>query len=314
MLDLNDLCYFVRVVDHGGFTAASRVIGLPKSTLSRRISELEARLGVRLIQRTPRKFVVTGIGHEYYRHAKAMLVEAEAAEEAVKRRRAEPSGSVRITCSIGMSVHVLAELVPRFMLSYPKVTVIQHVTNRYVDIVEEGFDIGLRAHWDAMADSSLVQRVLGPTPWRLFASPALVGRRPVSQPEDLEEWAGPFLAMRSNDCVWRLTHADGTTKSIEFAPRLQSDDMTMLKRAAVSGIGFVALPAYLCLREIQDGSLVMVLPEWRKGDAQISLVMPSRRGILPSVRAFADFLAEEVSSVIGQYPRFDREGTELSRS
>lgn len=299
MQDLNDLYYFVRVVDSGSFTAAGKVLDIPKSTLSRRLTELESRLGVRLIQRTSRSFVVTDVGHEFYRHAKAMLLEAEAAEDAVTRRLSEPSGTVRITSSTGMAVFALSNLLPRFMAEFPKVIVVAHVTNRYVDIVDEGFDIALRAHWGAMTDSSLVQRVLTPTPWKLFASPALFEGNIPDDPSDLSNVPGLLLAMRVNEPVWRLKHNDGAETVIACKPRLHCDDMTTLKQAAIAGIGIVALPAYVCRPEMLAGTLMTVLPDWTLGEATVSLVMPSRHGLPPAVRLLADFLIEKFPEVVG---------------
>jgi len=180
MLDLNDLYFFVKVIDEKGFAAASRALDLPKSTLSNRVARLEAQLGARLIQRNSRRFTVTDVGHEFYQHAAAMLIEADAAEGVVQRRLAEPSGTVRFTCSIGMA-EGLADLVARFLVRFPKINLVQHATNRFVDLVDEGFDVGIRGHSAPLVDSSLVQRALVKTPWHLFAGPAYckrAGNRP----------------------------------------------------------------------------------------------------------------------------------------
>lgn len=172
MLDLNDHYYFVQVVENKGFAAAGRALGLPKSTLSRRIIELESRLGARLIQRTSRSFAVTEAGRVFHRHAVAMLIEAEAAENAVKHRLAEPSGTIRFTCSIGMA-QTLAGLLCRFLVLHPRVNIDQHATNRYVDLVEEGFDVGLRGHSAPLPDSSLVQHRLARTPGVCSRAPCI---------------------------------------------------------------------------------------------------------------------------------------------
>src|SRR3990170_2884020 len=155
MLNLNDLLVFVRVVDHGGFAAASRALGIPKSTLSQRLSALEKAIGVRLVQRTSRSFVVTEIGRDFHRHAAAMLIEAEAAEHVVKGRLAEPSGTVRITASLPIAQFRLAPLLPRLAASYPKIRIMLHVTDRFVDIVQEGFDIAIRHHFAPLPDTDL---------------------------------------------------------------------------------------------------------------------------------------------------------------
>jgi DNA-binding transcriptional LysR family regulator len=298
MQDLNDLYFFVQVVDKKGFTAASRALGVPKSSLSRRVMELEARLGTRLVQRTSRSFAVTDAGREVYRHAVGMIVEAEAAENAVKRRLAEPSGTVRYTCSIGIARHT-AELVTRFLCIFPKVNIVQCVTNRFIDLVEEGFDIGVRGHAGPLPDSSLVQRPLARTPWHLFAAPSYVNRvgTPVT-PADLGVHAGLALGSRGDETIWRLRSTGLEEAVVPFVARLKSDDMETLKQAAVTGLGIVALPGYVCRAEIQQGTLQRVLPEWTAGDNRITLLTPSRRGLLPSVRAFVDFLVAELPNVV----------------
>jgi DNA-binding transcriptional LysR family regulator len=298
MLDLNDLYFFVQVVDKKGFSAASRALGVPKSSLSRRIITLEARLGTRLIQRTSRSFAMTDAGQEVYQHALGMMVEAEAAENAVRRRLAEPSGTVRYTCSIGIARHMV-ELVTRFLSMFPKVSIVQRVTNRFVDLVEEGFDVGVRGHSGALPDSSLVQRPLARTPWHLFAAPIYLdcAGTPIS-PADLATHAGLALGSRSGETSWKLRSSELGEVVVPFAARLKSDDMETLKHTAVAGLGIVALPAYVCRADIERGSLRCVLSDWTAGDSRITLLIPSRRGLLPSVRAFVDFLSAEFPMVV----------------
>lgn len=296
--DLNDLLYFVRVVDGGGFARASRVLHVPKSSLSRRIRALEARLGTRLIHRTSRSFHVTPAGREVYRHALGMLVEAEAAQDAVKRWLAEPAGAIRFTCSIGIARY-MSGLVSRFLLAHPKIDVVQHVTNRFVDLLEEGLDVGVRAHTGPLPDSALVQRSLGRTPWHLFAAPEHLDRHgsPL-EPSGLGGRPGLVLGSRNDEPVWRLSSADGAVTRVPFLRRLASDDLETLKHAAVAGLGILAAPGYACRAETEAGLLRRVLPAWAAGHASITLLMPSRRGLLPSVRAFADFLATEFPRIV----------------
>lgn len=297
-LDLNDLYYFVHVVDRQGISAAGRALGVPKSSLSRRIIALEGVLGVRLIQRTSRRFAVTETGREVYRHALGMVVEAEAARDAVRRKLAEPSGTIRYTCSIGVARY-MADLVTRFLLTFPKIGIVQCVTNRFVDLVEEGFDLGVRGHSQPLPDSSLVQRPLARTPWALFASPAYLARagNPAS-PADLATHAGLTLGSHADETIWRLRSGEGEGADVPFSARLHSDDAETLKRAAVAGLGILALPRYVCRAEVADGTLRRVLPAWTAGDASITLLMPSRRSLLPSVRGFADFLIAEFPAAV----------------
>ena len=191
MQDLNDFVWFVKVVEYGGFAAAGRALDQPKSKLSRRIAQLEERLGVRLIQRTTRQFTVTEVGHTFYQHCKAMLIEAEAAEEAVAALQAEPRGVVRITCPVTLlHVHV-GPMLARFMARYPGINLQLEATNRRVDLVGEGVDIAIRVRPRPFDDSDLVLRVLADRGHCLVAGPALIQRmgEPVV-PSELSAWPG----------------------------------------------------------------------------------------------------------------------------
>lgn len=297
-IDLNDHYFFVRSVDHGGFSAAGRALNIPKSTLSRRVIALETRLEVRLIERNSRRFVLTDVGRDFYRHAQAMLIEAEAAEEAVAHRLAEPSGTVRLTCSINMA-RSLALPLTRFLAAHPKVNLIQMTTNRYVDLVEEGFDVGVRGHSRPLPDSELIQRRLSPTPWHAFAAPAHLDREGTpEQPQELAQHAAVALGTRGDEAAWHLYAKDGEEVVVPFAPRLRSDDLETLKIAAVAGLGLVSLPAYTAREEVSQGRLKRILPGWVTSHAYITLLTPSRRGRLPSVRALIDFLVAEYPPIV----------------
>lgn len=299
MLNLNYMYYFVQVVDRNGFSAAGKALNIPKSSLSRRISELENQLGARLIQRTSRKFVVTEVGKEFYEHSQVMLAEAEAAEQSVKRRLVEPQGAIRITCSTPIAQFVVADLLPKFSLRFPKVDIIQHATNRYVDLIDEGFDLALRAHSQPLPDSTLISRPMAATPWGLFASQDYIEKRgELTSPQDLAGHTGLHLNDVGNDGCWKLYRKARAEPPIHFKPKISSDDMITLKRAAESGLGIVALPVYLCRADMRSGKLVRVLPEWTARSAMVTLLAPSRRGLLPSVRAFSDFLAAEFPAAI----------------
>ncbi len=297
--DLNDYYYFVQSVDYGGFSATGRALDIPKSTLSRRVIALESRLGVRLIERTSRRFVLTDVGREFYRHAQAMLIEADAAEEAVARRLAEPSGTIRLTCSIGMA-RFLADPLTRFLAAHPKVNLVQMTTNRYVDLVEEGFDIGIRGHSRPLPDTELIQRRLTPTPWHAFAAPAHLDREGTpEQPQEMAQHAAVTLGTRSDQAAWHLYAEDGEEVVVPFVPRLRSDDLETLKMAAIAGLGLVSLPAYLAREEVSQGRLKRILPDWvTQSHAEVTLLTPSRRGQLPSVRALIDFLVAEYPQIV----------------
>lgn len=171
VFDLNALFIYAKVVEHGGFAPAGRVLGIPKSTISRKVAQLEARLGVRLVQRSTRQFQVTEIGQAYYRHCVAMTVEAEAAEDVIEQNRSEPCGMVRLTCSTPLLHFELAPMLARFMAQYPNVELYVKTFNRRVDVIAEGYDISLSLRFPPLEDSDLVMKVLARSPQVLVASP-----------------------------------------------------------------------------------------------------------------------------------------------
>ncbi|MEO0425088.1 MAG: LysR substrate-binding domain-containing protein [Pseudomonadota bacterium] len=290
-MDLNDYYYFVHVVEKGGFAPAGRALGLPKSRLSRHVQQLEDRLGVRLIQRTSRRFVVTDMGEAFYRRARAALDEVEAAEALIEQRAGVLSGKVRLSCSVGMAQFALLQPLSRFMAEHPQVGIIQHVTNQTVDLVEMGIDIAIRGYNGALPDSTLVQRRIAPVPWHLFASYAYLEREGVpATPQALAAHRGLKSGWRPELGHWALQGPQGETVSIPFQPTLCSDDMVTLRQAAMDGHGIVALPAYVCRAAVEKGHLVRVLPQWIAGDAYLAMLMPSRRGVLPAVDALARYL------------------------
>src|SRR6201984_2739845 len=190
VLDLNDFCSVVQVVDRGGFTAAGRTLRISKSTLSHRIQQLETNLAVRLLNRTSRRFAMTDAGEEFYRHAVVMLREAELAETAIRHRLSEPTGTVRCTAAVATMQFAMRDIVADFLVRYPKVNVVAHATDQTLDIVGENYDVAVtrRAHSDPLPDSTLVQRTLAPAPWFLFAGSAYLSATDAPQtPQDLRK-------------------------------------------------------------------------------------------------------------------------------
>jgi DNA-binding transcriptional LysR family regulator len=298
MRDLNDLFYFAQVVENGGFAPAGRSLGLPKSKLSRRIALLEERLGVRLIHRTTRQFSVTDIGQTYYEHCKAMLVEAEAAQESVEAVRAEPRGVIRMACPITL-LHVhIGRMLSDFLAEYPLVTLQLEGTNRTVDLVGEAMDLAIRVRPPPLQDSDLVLTVLADRGQCLVAAPALVGRLGTpNSPAELNAWPSLGLGQLHNPQVWSLTGPDGAHVSLAHHPRYVTSDMVALRQAAMNGIGVVQLPMLMVQEQLRSGALVRVLPQWSPKREIIHAVYPHRRGLLPAVRALLDFLSREFRSI-----------------
>lgn len=294
MLNLNDLLAFVQVVDHGGFAAAGRALGIPKSTLSKRLSELEKAIGVRLIQRTSRSFTVTEIGRDFHRHAAAMLIEAEAAEHVIKGRLAEPSGTVRITASLPIAQFRLAPILPRLAASYPKVRIMLDVSDRLVDIVQEGFDIALRNHFAPLPNTDLVQRRIGYDPAWLVASLDYIRKTGMpSRPEEANGLDG--IMASSSERVWTLHDGQGVVATVAPSPRYIANETVALLEAARAGLGVACLAGSFCAPLIESGALVRILPDWNARGVATTLLMPHRRGQLPSVRVVADHLIAELS-------------------
>ena len=297
MQDLNDMLYFAEVVDRGGFAAAGRTLGIPKSRLSRRIGELEARLGVRLLQRTTRKLSLTEAGQLYHRHCVAMREQADAAEEAVALVHDEPRGTVRITVPVTLAQTTIGPLVPAFLRLHPQVRIDMQVTNRVVDVVQEGVDIALRVRPTLEDSGSLVVKSFGPTAGLLLASPSLLERQ--GHPKGVEDLATlTTVAMSAIDgrASWSLRGPGGREFELQHRPVYTADDMITLKYAVLEGTGMGVLPDYLCTREIREGRLVPPLPGWAPRIGVMHAVFSSRRGMVPAVRRLLDYLGENVTA------------------
>lgn len=300
MINFNDYYYFAQVVESSGITAASRALNLPKSKLSKRISELETRLGARLIQRTSRSFIVTDLGNEFYQHARRMLVEARAAESAVKSRLAEQSGTIRLSSSALVSQLCFSSIIPDFLRRFPKIQVLQEVLNRPGDMINRMSDLFILAHNDALDDSSMIQRRLLVEPLYLVASPNYVATAtPVSAPPDLESHQFLALIDAPAHARWDLTHRDPDFHAtLHLKPRLVSNDVFALATAVRAGAGIAALPASFCNDDIRRGELVRVLPDWHAGMLTISTLLPSNHGVLPAVRTLLDYIAKKLPAVV----------------
>lgn len=299
MQDLNDLYYFAMVVDHGGFAAAERALGIPKSRLSRRISQLENDLGVRLLQRSTRRFAVTDVGQSVHRHAQSMLAEATAAREVVDRLSAEPRGVVKASVPVGVAQQLMPKLLPEFLARYPEVRVQMHVSNRRVDVINEGFDVAIRVRTRFDDDGSLVMRSFGQIQELLVASPAYLDRagRP-KVPEDLAGHTTMSMGEEEGRQRWELQGRDGEVRRVDLKPRVAGFDFPMLMALARQGLGVTMLPETMCAEAVRSGELEVVLPDWRLPMGVAHAVFASRRGMLPAVRVFIDYLAEKLPPLI----------------
>ena len=299
MQDLNDLYYFAMVVEHGGFAAAERALGIPKSRLSRRISQLETDLGVRLLQRSTRRFAVTDVGMSVYRHAQTMLTEAQAAREVVDRLSAEPRGVVRVSVPVALAQQQLPKLLPKFLDQYPKVRLQLHIGNRRVDLINEGFDVALRVRARLDDDGSLVMRSFGQIQELLVASPKYLDR--AGRPKDPADLASHLtLSIHEDEAHqrWELHGPGGEVRRVDLQPRVAGFDFPLLQSMVKDGFGITMLPETVCAEAVRRGELEVVLPEWSLPQGICHAVFASRRGLLPAVRVFIDFLAEHLPQQI----------------
>lgn len=296
MQDLNDLFYFAKVVEAGGFAAAGRVLGIPKSRLSRRIAELEERLGARLLQRTTRQLKLTAVGERYLRHCQAMLLEAEMADEAVASMSSEPRGRLRVSSPVGLAHEMLPGVISRFLEKYPQVQLDVMLVNRRVDLVTEGVDVALRVREPGDEDPLLVTRRLRQAQMLMVASAGFLNGRQVNHPDDLKGL--PVLGAPEADRQVHIRMLDQQGKSHEIAlePRLGIDDFIVRKTCALAGQGFTMLPMMYCEEELQSGALVQLLPDWSLPGGWLQAVYPHRRGVMPAVRAWLDHLIESFNA------------------
>lgn len=299
MQDLNDLYFFAMVVEKGGFAAAGRALSIPKSRLSRRIAQLEERLGVRLLQRSTRRFVVTEVGQNFYRHCQAVIAEAQAAQEAVEQLRVEPRGIVRVSCPVSIAQSMLAPILPRFLQAHAQVRVQLLVSNRRVDLINESVDVAIRVRTALDMDPNLVSRSFGRGRLLLVASRSYLDahKRP-QQPADLATLVTLSNVEQEGTQTWELIGPNEQKVKVEHQPRLMCGDFGVIAEAAIAGLGVGLLPERECCAGVASGALEIVLPDWNLPEGIVHAVFPTRRGLLPAVRAFIDFLAEHLPGMV----------------
>ncbi|MFQ8431851.1 LysR family transcriptional regulator [Amaricoccus sp. W119] len=288
---LTEMEAFVQVVDHGGFTEAARRMGLSKSAISKHVSALEARLAVRLLNRTTRRVSPTEVGLAYYDRARTVLSDAAEADEMVTAMQATPKGSLRISAPMSFGVKHLSPAIASFLQAYPDVDVHMVLDDRYVEIVAEGFDLAVRV--GVLEDSSLKARKLAETARRLVAAPAYLER--MGEPRSLEDLHRHQLLHYSNLATgnfWRLRGPSGEERQIRVGGRLTANNGDSLMKAAEMGLGIAQLPSFIICEAIEAGRLVEVMPDRGAEKLGIFAVYPEGRFAQPKLRAFIDFLAE----------------------
>ncbi len=296
LTDLDDFYCFALVVEHGGFSAAERVTDIPKSKLSRRVYSLEENLGVRLIQRSSRHFAVTDIGMDIYRHAQVMMNAAQAAHDLVDHLSIQPRGVVKVSVPVDIAQNQLPKILPAFLKKYPEIRLQLMVSNRRVDVINEGIDIALRVRSKLDDDPSLVLRQFALIEQSLFASQAYLNEfGDIKNPEQLSEHRILSLSEEHLDQQFLLHGPDNQQKKIKVSPIVMGTNIHMLAQLASQNCGIALLPEGAAEDFLKSGQLVQILPEWKAPHGILHAVYPSRRGLLPAVRVFIDYLVEHLS-------------------
>ncbi len=296
LTDLDDFYCFALVVEYGGFSAAERATNIPKSKLSRRVYNLEEQLGVRLIQRSSRHFAVTDIGMDVYRHAQVMMNAAQAAHDVVNHLSSQPRGVIKVSVPVDIAQNQMAKILPAFLKTYPEVRVQMMVSNRRVDVINEGIDLALRVRSKLDDDPNLVLRQFAAIEQRLFASQAYLNEfGHLTTPEQLSEHRIISMAEEHLDQHFLLSGPDHQQKKIKVNPVIMGSNLLMLAELASQNCGIALLPDSIAQGFIKTGQLVKVLPEWTAPHGIFHAVYPSRRGLLPAVRVFIDYLVEQLT-------------------
>jgi DNA-binding transcriptional LysR family regulator len=291
-MDLNELVVFVRVVQAGSIRGAAELLGMPKSTVSRRLIELEQRLEARLLHRTTRKLGLTDIGRIYYDHGVRIVTEVENADRAVRSRHETPRGLLRVTAPLNLVL--IGPLISDYLARYPEVRLELSANARVVDLVEEGFDVGIRA--GAVEDASLIARPLGTIERVLAATPAYLKRRGRPRtPADLKQHD---CLLFGRSATLTLTR-DGRHEDLALSPRLLVNDVDVLEAATKDDLGIAVLPKFLCDKAIRTGRLERVLAGWSPPATAMHVVYPSTRHVSPTVRSFVDHVQARMKGAIG---------------
>lgn len=299
-MDLNAVLALVKVVEQGSFRGAAKVLDMPKSTVSRKIAELEAHLGVQLLQRSTRKLSLTDAGAAYVDHAAAAIAQLESAELALSEVQRTPRGRLRVTATPQMGQSFLAPLVMEFLRAYPEVEVSMHLTDRHVDLIAERFDVALRA--GELPDSTLVAHRLGAGTVRVVGSPEYLHAH--GAPTTLADLAGHVCLIATNSVganrgVWRFGEGR-SARDVAIAGCLSADDFVVLRAAAERGLGLARLPDLLVRDSLRAGALVSVLDEFAPPVTPLHLVHLGGRYVTPRTRAFLEFMKPRLIALLAE--------------
>lgn len=297
MLDLNSIAIFVQVARCGSFAEASRRLGIPTNTLSRRVQDLETQLGTRLMQRSTRKLSLTGAGQEFLDRCAGAVEGLVDAGQALMSRSEEPSGLVRVAAPADFFDFFPMEWLTTFLVEHPLVKVEFVLSDSRADLISDRIDVAIRG--GVLEDSGLFARqVLDPGSDCLVASPSYIAARGTpSKLEDLVSHDGLVFASPSGRTIWRLSGPDGTVSEVQVGGRFSANTTQSLRKAALAGLGIALLPSTMTRRELRTGLLVPVLPQFRRKGHGVHLVYASRRHLPSAVTAFIELVARRLGEL-----------------
>jgi DNA-binding transcriptional LysR family regulator len=287
-MDLNAIAMFVAVIKAQSFTKAAEDLGVTKSTVSKRISELEALLGVTLIRRTTRSLQLTQMGMEFYEQCTVSLITIQDAAENAQASGKEPRGYLRVTCPTNFMPNIMGPVFAGFLKAYPKITSDVVFTEKTLDLVMDNIDVAIRI--GSLSDSSLISRRIGREVFQLIASPEYIDAAPqLRDPNDLREHQCLIFAPKPDLRVWHLQH-DKRRLRIEPPIKFISNNISMIKSLALLGSGIALLPTSSCHEEISTGKLAVAIPDWSMGAMPIHLVYQKQPFKSPKIQAFVSYM------------------------
>lgn len=289
-MDYQNLFIFIKVMEKGSFLGASRALGMPTSTVSRRVQHLEENLGYRLLHRSARKLALTEAGELFFRRCQPLFSELEQATKALDGELTSPSGELRITAPVSLSNELLDPWFFEFMELYPKIRLELVLVNRNIDLMDEGIDIAFRIGEIKLKD--WVSRSLFHSRFTLCASPEFIERNGL--PDHPSDLAGLPLVIPRRSPIWHFQHQDGERCSIGGESRVRVDELSTAVKAIASGLGVGNLPNYVVGASVEDGSLVRLLPEWEPIGREVQMLYPHRKYLPAKVRLFVEFIMEKV--------------------
>lgn len=294
-MEFNDLSIFVRVVQTGSFTRAALALGSQKAYVSRVITQLEAKLGVRLLERTTRSLSLTEVGREMFERAVGILGAVDEAKNVAQQLQGEPRGLLKLTCGVEMGMIAVNQWISRYLQLYPQVSMDADYTNRLLDIVHEGFDLAIRV--GKLSDSSLAARKLGDFQYGLFAAPGYMARHEsIHSAHQLRSHALIMFTSASQRQHWDLSLGDERVV-MDQASRLNVNNIFAARDAAIAGLGVTKLPLRVAQDSLITNALVRVLPNWQLPSVPIHAIFPSTRYLTPKVRKFIDLAVESFEAV-----------------